>query len=202
MSSVPQASPSDFPHREDLNKHLEFIQAIISRQANNSFLLKGWSVTLVAALFALAAKDANSRFVWVALVPVFIFDGLDAYYLHQEKQFRSLFDFVRKASSVEIEHMGPFCLSWRSAPSREALCCERLASPLFPDDLAVLSRTFSCCLERHAIDIFLFTSATKHIRPTHRVGQCWFYAEMKAEQPTLRTAAPSGFLPSRKFTFA
>ena len=119
MSSVTQASPTDFPHREDLNKNLEFIQAIISRQANNSFLLKGWSVTLVAALFALAAKDANVRFVWVALVPVFIFGGLDAYYLHQEKRFRSLFNFVRKASSVEIDRMGPFCLNPDEVPHHE-----------------------------------------------------------------------------------
>jgi len=27
----------------------------------NSFLLKGWAITLVAALFALAAKDANPQ---------------------------------------------------------------------------------------------------------------------------------------------
>ena len=38
-------------------KHLEFIQAAINRMAGNLFMLKGWSVTLIAALFALAAKD-------------------------------------------------------------------------------------------------------------------------------------------------
>jgi hypothetical protein len=35
--------------------HLQMIQAVITRMGSNSFLLKGWSVTLVAALFALAA---------------------------------------------------------------------------------------------------------------------------------------------------
>jgi len=34
--------------------------------ANNSFLLKGWSVTLVAALFALAAKDSDKKYIVVA----------------------------------------------------------------------------------------------------------------------------------------
>ncbi len=34
-------------------KHLEFLQAVITRMAGNSFLIKGWSVTLVAALLAL-----------------------------------------------------------------------------------------------------------------------------------------------------
>lgn len=36
-------------------KHLEMIQAVINRMAQNSFLLKGWSVVLTAAIFALAA---------------------------------------------------------------------------------------------------------------------------------------------------
>ena len=30
-------------------KHLEMIQAVIVRMGNNSFLLKGWSVTLISA---------------------------------------------------------------------------------------------------------------------------------------------------------
>jgi hypothetical protein len=38
--------PGDFEESE--LKHLEFIQGVIARLANNSFLLKGWSVTLVA----------------------------------------------------------------------------------------------------------------------------------------------------------
>ena len=32
-------------------KHLEMIQGVISRMANNSFMLKGWAVTLVAGIF-------------------------------------------------------------------------------------------------------------------------------------------------------
>lgn len=46
--------------------HLGFIQAIITRMGLNSFLLKGWSVTLVAAIFALAAKQTDRRFVLLA----------------------------------------------------------------------------------------------------------------------------------------
>ena len=35
-------------------KHLELTQGVLNRLANNSALLKGWSVTLVAALLALS----------------------------------------------------------------------------------------------------------------------------------------------------
>jgi len=76
-------------------KHLEFIQAIVTRMAANSFLLKGWSVTLVAALFALAAKDSNPKFIPIAYYPVLIFWILDGYFLSQERMFRALYDKVR-----------------------------------------------------------------------------------------------------------
>lgn len=74
--------------------HLGFIQAVISRMGGNSFLLKGWSVTLVAAIFALSAKEADHRFVMMAYFPILIFWILDAFFLHQEKLFRKLYEEV------------------------------------------------------------------------------------------------------------
>lgn len=97
--------------REDLHKHLEFVQAIISRMAANSFLLKGWSVTLTAALFALAAKDSNPTFIVVALLPALSFWGLDAYYFRQERLFRKLYDNLRLASEDALRKVEPFSLS-------------------------------------------------------------------------------------------
>lgn len=84
-------------------KHLEMIQLVISRMANNSFLLKGWSVTLTAAIFALAAKDADRSFFIVTLLPVIMFWGLDAYFLHQERLFRKLYDHVRRLPDDQID---------------------------------------------------------------------------------------------------
>lgn len=75
--------------------HLGFIQGVINRMGNNSFLLKGWGVALVAAIFALAAKDANPGFIVVAFYPVLLFWVLDAFFLHQEKLYRNLYDKVR-----------------------------------------------------------------------------------------------------------
>ena len=50
-------SPEEFEDTEQ--KHLELIQGVITRLAQNSFLLKGWSVTLVAAILTLASKNPN-----------------------------------------------------------------------------------------------------------------------------------------------
>ena len=76
---------------ENKLKHLEFIQNIITRMNTNSFAIKGWSVTLVSALFALAADKADRSFILIAYLPVICFWVLDAFYLSQERQYRALY---------------------------------------------------------------------------------------------------------------
>jgi hypothetical protein len=78
---------------ENKLKHLEMLQGVINRMGNNSFLLKGWSVVLVSALFALAAKD-----------PAIAFWQLDAYFLWQERLYRKLYDKVRLKNESEIDY--------------------------------------------------------------------------------------------------
>lgn len=85
------------------HKHLEFIQATINRMASNIFLIKGWCITLIAALFALAAKDSNKAYVLVAYFPLLIFWCLDGYFLSQERRFRALYDYVRVKDEVSID---------------------------------------------------------------------------------------------------
>ena len=85
------------------HKHLDFVQAAINRMAGNLFLLKGWTVTLIAALFALAAKDSNKFYVLIAYFPLFIFWTLDGYFLSQERKFRALYDYVRKLDETAID---------------------------------------------------------------------------------------------------
>ena len=79
------------------------IQAVITRMAGNSFMIKGWSVMLVAALFALAAANTNELFVYLAYFPAFMFWALDAYFLRQERLFRELYDHVRAMKSEPVD---------------------------------------------------------------------------------------------------
>lgn len=76
-------------------EHLDYIQNVINRMANNSFLLKGWAVTLISLLFLLAIRDSNYTLLLLSLIPIFTFWGLDTYYLRQEKLYRKLYDAVR-----------------------------------------------------------------------------------------------------------
>jgi hypothetical protein len=83
--------------------HLEMLQTVIGRMASNSFLLKGWSVTVVSALFALAADKANIYFVYLAYFPIAMFWLLDGYFLKQERLFRALYDNVRVKPDAAID---------------------------------------------------------------------------------------------------
>jgi hypothetical protein len=85
------------------HKHLEFIQASINRMSGNLFLLKGWSITLIAGLFALAAKDTNKAYILIAYFPLFVFWALDGYFLSMERRFRSLYEHVRKLDESAID---------------------------------------------------------------------------------------------------
>ena len=88
---------------ENKHKHLEFIQGIIERMARNSFALKGWAVTLVAGIFALASKDSEKLYFLIAYVPIIIFWGLDSFYLMKERLFRSLYDRIRLMDEESID---------------------------------------------------------------------------------------------------
>ncbi len=88
---------------EKKQAHLEMIQGVVNRLSHNSFLLKGWSVVLISALFALAASGENTRFICVAYFPVIAFWCLDGYFLRQERLFRKLFDHVRELDEDEID---------------------------------------------------------------------------------------------------
>lgn len=79
---------------EEKIAHLGFIQGVINRMGSNSFLIKGWVVTLVAALFALSADKANANFFYIAFFPLVFFWWLDTFFLHQEKLYRKLYEKV------------------------------------------------------------------------------------------------------------
>lgn len=88
---------------ENKRKHLELIQNVINRMAVNSFFLKGWTVTLVSAIFVLSQKDTDSAYLLVAILPIVTFWILDGFFLRQERLFRKLYDQVRVLSEDQID---------------------------------------------------------------------------------------------------
>ena len=76
---------------ENKYKHMDYIQSAISRMASNAFYLKGWNITIIAAIVALSFKESDWRMYACALILNIVFWFLDAYYLTQEKLFRELY---------------------------------------------------------------------------------------------------------------
>jgi hypothetical protein len=64
----------------------------------------------LGALLAVSAKEQQIRFAIVALLPTVVFWALDAFYLHQERLFRALYDRVRLASDADLDR-DPYSLS-------------------------------------------------------------------------------------------
>lgn len=88
---------------EAKNKHLEFIQATINRMAGNSFLLKGWSVTVMGGLLAFSLKELSVHYVYISLAVLSFFWLLDSYYLSRERHFIRLYNVVRQKEESSID---------------------------------------------------------------------------------------------------
>jgi len=76
---------------ETFVQELELIQNVIERQAENSFKIKGWTITLVVVTLLFRTSDSQ---IIVAFIPLFAFWYLDAYYLKLERKYRKKYNYV------------------------------------------------------------------------------------------------------------
>lgn len=92
-------------------KHLEFLQNNITRMNQCSFQMKGWSITIISALIAVYASsisdtnEGNKFFIFIAIVPAFLFWILDSLYLSKENKFVGIYNTLIKVdenSKIEI----------------------------------------------------------------------------------------------------
>lgn len=85
------------------HKHMDYIQSIIQRLASNSFMIKGWTITILSALFVFLTPDDKVSYIGVLFIPIFSFWVLDGYFLYQERIFRNLYDSVSSKTEDEID---------------------------------------------------------------------------------------------------
>ena len=94
---------SDANRSEDLIiKELTLIQDIIKRMASNSFLVKGWAITLIVA--TLLFKGSRIQ-ILIAFIPLIAFWILDAYYLRQERLYLKLYDWVIQNRKEKLDNL-------------------------------------------------------------------------------------------------
>lgn len=91
--------------KEQVIKHLEMVQGVINRLGHDSFLIKGWSMTILAAgiIFVARSQVQSAYIVLTFIIPVVGFWILDGYFLWQERLFRKIYDEVRKQAKTDFE---------------------------------------------------------------------------------------------------
>jgi len=77
--------------KEYMLKEISIIQDIIKRMGFNSFMIKGWAITLVVVTLLLKGTEYQ---VGIAFIPLLVFWFLDAYFLWQERMYRKLYEWV------------------------------------------------------------------------------------------------------------
>lgn len=90
--------------KEQVVRHLEIIQGVVNRLARNSFLTKGWSMTILVAAILFITRDHNysEYLILFFVIPVISFWALDGYFLWQERLFRGIYDEVRLQEKTDF----------------------------------------------------------------------------------------------------
>ena len=104
------------------------IQGVILRMANNSFLIKGWSISLTTAMLALAGGTKSEIFCFISIIPVLLLWWLDAFFFYQEKKYRDIYDHAKSEGLKErlkrdkLYNLDPNLLADRSAEKAQKVC--------------------------------------------------------------------------------
>ena len=84
---------------EDRRKHLDFIQATITRMSAASTTTKSWMLPVVTATYGYALTHYARSVALLGITALVLFAYLDANYLRQEKRFRRLYKGVAEGSN-------------------------------------------------------------------------------------------------------
>ncbi len=85
-------------------KYLDNIQSVITRHNNNSFTIKGWTITISMAIFALSGTVNEPFFALMPIVPIIIFWRLDSFYLANERCFICLYNAAINEYSLKVKN--------------------------------------------------------------------------------------------------
>lgn len=83
--------------------------------ASNSFVFKGWTITIASGLSAFGAADTKTALLIIASLTSVLFWGLDGYYLWLERGFVQLHKEVARKNegdvdfSMAIDKTNAFC---------------------------------------------------------------------------------------------
>lgn len=98
VSALPPVEPEVSP--EDRRKHLDYIQAVVTRQSAASASTKGWLLPVVTAVFGFAIAQHVWLLALLGISLIAMFAYVDANYLRSEQGFRALYKTVSRSERM------------------------------------------------------------------------------------------------------
>ena len=95
-------------NKDILEKEIDLIQACINRMAQNSFMVKGWMISLIAVMVALLPEKLGldiKVLCIVAFAVTICFWYLDGYFLKTEQLYRWKYAWVIKNRPNTLEYV-------------------------------------------------------------------------------------------------
>lgn len=87
---------------EIIHKEIDLIQSCINRMAQNSFILKAWTISILAVVLAIMKDFQYPIYLsLIMLIPIISFWYLDAYFLQTEKMYREMYKWVLQKRSQD-----------------------------------------------------------------------------------------------------
>jgi hypothetical protein len=125
---------------EDRRKHLDFIQAIITRMSAASATTKSWLLPVVTAAYGYALTQSADSVALLGLMAVVLFGLMDANYLRQERAYRRLYNAVARGSRpVTLYSLDPSDADDPISPSGSAVQTVAMAARRWFPDMKVLT---------------------------------------------------------------
>jgi hypothetical protein len=110
---------------ENKRFHLNMIQDTIKRMASNSFVIKGWSITAIGAIYAYWIKCLDYNVLLLILGITLLFWWHDSYYLWLERRYRDLYSEVATKTEDNID----FSMAFLN-PNKEKVICVMISRPI------------------------------------------------------------------------
>ena len=82
---------------DNLFKEIDLIQECIRRMAHNSFMVKGWALTVFAGVTAFTHGDNFNDYILLicsTIIPFVCFWLLDTFFLHTERRYRKVYEVM------------------------------------------------------------------------------------------------------------
>ncbi|WP_050798441.1 hypothetical protein [Commensalibacter intestini] len=104
-----------------VQQHINILQNIITRLANNSMNCKQWCLAITAAVFTILTINKQTTYCYYAAYPIITCCILDAYYLCMERAFRNNHEkFIEKLHSHNLQLTDLYNLK------RESITCHKM----------------------------------------------------------------------------